>query len=137
MSVLVVFSLGCSVTETKLLPLLHKFSSQNHNWKRLQSVEITLIVELQITLSGLKKQHLKVKAKSLHAIPAKCFSMSDCWTEHTLHKDPEVPSSGCHLLQMLISSPARRQNMEGHLEGKHHSISFCTQRRGFGVFPPC
>lgn len=115
---LVVFSLGCSVTETKLLPLLHKFSSQKHNWKQLESAEIAPTVELQMTLSGLKTQHLKFKAKSLHPIPARCFSMSDHWAEHTLHKDPEFSSSGFHLLQMLFSPPARRQDMEGHLEGK-------------------
>lgn len=70
-----VFTPGCSVTETKLLPLLHctQFSSQKHNWKQFQSVEITPIVELKITLSGLKIQHLKLKAKPSHLIPARCF----------------------------------------------------------------
>lgn len=66
--------------------------------KQLQSIEITPNIELQITLSGLKIRHLKLKTKPLHPISA----TSDHWTEQILHKNLEVPSSGFHLLQMLI-----------------------------------
>lgn len=46
---------------------------KNTTGKQLQSVEIIPDVDLQITLSGLKIQHLKLKAKPLHGNCCRVF----------------------------------------------------------------
>lgn len=117
---------------TKLLPLLHSttFSSQKHTWKTIAKCRNNTRCRASNNLIRLKNTAPETQSKTFTWQLLPSVSMSDHWTEQTLHKDLEVPSSGFPLLQMLTSSPARRQDMGGHLEGKHpefSTLSFCNR----------
>lgn len=123
----------CYRNQTTASPPLYQVQLSKTQLETISKCRNNTNCRAENNLIRLKNTAPKTESKNISFLPG--VSVSGHWTEHTLQKDLEVPSSGFHLLQMLISSPTRRQDLEKHLEGKHHSMSFCTQMQGFGIFP--